>query len=171
MLGVEYSKVVRSQNWPTQNAEVMDAINGIPLTKFNQVRHEFAAIVNWSYIKYSYKIGDHYYEIVSELGPHISLFDWMIGSIRDRYKPKSIIQIRYNPNNPKEASVGFEVFRPEIMLPGSGMLLLAIGAIGLYLHSVVHGTGRGDEDELEKPLEYFLEKQKKEQKDRDQMMR
>lgn len=170
MFGVEYGKVVRSQNWPTMNAEIVDAINGIPLTKFNQVRHEFAALVNWSYIKYSFKIGEHYYEVTNELGPHISVFDWIVGSMKDRFKPKTFIPIHYNPNNPKETTVGFEVFRPEIMLPGSGFILLALGIIGLYFNNVVYGTGRGDDDELNKPLEYFLEKKKKEQKERDQRM-
>lgn len=170
MFGVEYGKLVRTQNWPTINAEVMDAINGIPLTKFNQIRHEFSVIVNWSYIKYSFKIGEHYYENVSELGPHISLFDWIVGPIRDRFKPKSFIRVRYNPSNPQDTSVGFEVFRPDIMLPSSGVILLILGGIGLYFNNVVHGTVRGDDDELNKPLEYFVEKKKREQKERDQRM-
>src|SRR5262249_51838042 len=120
---------------------------------------------------YSFKIGENYYEKTSELGPHISIFDWIIGSMKDRFPPRKIIEIRYNENNPMDTALGFEIFRPAEMLCGSAFICLVLGGIGLYLHSVVHGTVRGDDDELNQPLEYFLKKQAKERKDRDQMMR
>jgi hypothetical protein len=171
MFGVEYSKVVRTQNWPTVDAEVIDAINGIPLTKFNQIRHELSIIVNWSYIKYSYKVGDGYYEEVKDLGPKVSVIDWIIGPMKERFPPKKIIQIHYNPNNPKDTAVGFDVFQPFPTLCGSSFILLVLGGVSLYFNSIVMGTAGGDDEELNKPLSYFAEKAKKERLDRDQMTR
>ena len=58
LLGMEYSKYVRGQNWTKTTATVKRAINGLPMTKFDPHRvNELAVLVNWSYIEYEYNVG------------------------------------------------------------------------------------------------------------------
>ena len=71
------------------------AINGLPITKFEAHRvNELANFVNWSYIKYEYKVGDGFYEHQEEMGPHLTIFDYIVGPMAYRYKKGDTIDIR-----------------------------------------------------------------------------
>lgn len=134
LLGLEYSKYVQGQNWTRTTAIVDKAINGLPITKFEAHRvNELANFVNWSYIKYEYKVGDGFYEHTEEMGPHLTIFDYIVGPMAYRYKKGDTIDIRYNVHNPKESVFGFEVFRPVENLGGTALVLIFIGLVMQYL--------------------------------------
>lgn len=160
LVAMEYNKVIQSQNWTLIDATVDKAINSIPLTKYEPNKlNDIAAFVNWSYIKYSYTIGQDHYDAEQELGPHLSGFDVIVKPIKDRYRPKSTVEVRYNPRNPKESSVGFEVFRPVENYGGTGLVFIVIGVLMYYMTKIQEATVAADL-ELDQPLEYFDKKRR-----------
>lgn len=133
MLGAEYNKIVKGQNWPKVTATVDNAINSLPFTKFESNRiNTIATIVSWSYIKYSYKLGEHCYYNTEEMGPHLTVFDYIIGPMAMRFPKDKKIEVKYNPANPKESTIGFEIFRPLETLGGSALLFLTAGLLYYY---------------------------------------
>lgn len=137
MLGAEYSKIVKGQNWPKITATVDNAINSLPFTKFESNRiNTIATIVSWSYIKYSYKLGEHCYYNTEEMGPHLTVFDYIIGPMAMRFTKGKKIEVKYNPADPKESTIGFEIFRPVETLGGSSALFLIVGLLYWYFRKV-----------------------------------
>ncbi|MCW5822014.1 MAG: hypothetical protein KIT34_04380 [Cyanobacteria bacterium TGS_CYA1] len=133
MLGAEYNKIVKGQNWPKVTATVDNAINSLPITKFESNRiNTIATIVSWSYIKYSYKLGEHCYYNTEEMGPHLTVFDYIIGPMAMRFPKDKKIEVKYNPANPKESTIGFEIFKPLETLGGSALLFLTAGLLYYY---------------------------------------
>lgn len=133
MLGAEYNKIVKGQNWPKVTATVDNAINSLPITKFESNRiNTIATIINWSYIKYSYKLGEHCYYNTEEMGPHLTVFDYILGPMAMRFYKGKKIEVKYNPLNPKESTIGFEIFRPVETLGGSALLFLTAGLLYYY---------------------------------------
>ncbi len=160
LVAMEYYKVIQSQNWTLVEATVDKAINGIPLTKYEPNKlNDFCALINWSFIKYSYSLGANHYDAEQELGPHLSGFDIMVTPIKDRYRPKSTVEVRYNPRNPKESAVGFEVFRPVETYGGTGLVFIVIGVLMYYMTKLQEATVAADL-ELDQPLEYFEKKRR-----------
>ena len=134
LLGLEYSKYVQGQNWTRTTATVDKAINGLPITKFEPHRvNEVANFVSWSYIKYEYRVGDGFYEHTEELGPHLTIFDFIVGPMAQRFQNGDTIDIRYNEHDPKQSVFGFEIFRPIETLGGSGLVLIFLGLTIQYL--------------------------------------
>lgn len=161
LVGMEYNKVIQSQNWNLVNATVEKSINGVPLTKFEPNKfNDMTAFVNWTYIRYHYVIGAAHYDAEQELGPHLSVFDSMIGPIKKRLPSNSIIEIRYNPRDPKDSRVGFDVFRPMETYGGTALVFIFIGIVLFYM-SKVHEATLTDDQELNQPLEYFEKKRRK----------
>lgn len=147
LLGLEYSKYVRGQNWTRTTATVKQAINGLPMTKFEAHRiNELAVIVNWSYIEYDYKIGDGQYDHIEEMAPHLTIFDFLIGPMAYRFKEGDTIDIRYNEHNPKESVFGFEIFRPLETLGGTGLVFLAIGFLMQHAERAISGIEQDTKD-------------------------
>lgn len=133
MLGAEYNKIVKGQNWPKVTANVENAINSLPITKFESNRiNTIATIVSWSYIKYSYRLGEHCYYNTEEMGPHLTVFDYIIGPMAMRFPKGKKIEVKYNPANPKESTIGFEIFKPLETLGGSALLFLTAGLLYYY---------------------------------------
>lgn len=133
MLGAEYNKIVKSQNWSKVTATVDSAINSLPITKFESNRiNTIATIINWSYIKYSYRLGEHCYYNTEEMGPHLTVFDYLLGPMAMRFPKDKKIEVKYNPANPKESTIGFDIFRPVETLGGSAMIFLTAGLIYYY---------------------------------------
>lgn len=161
LVAIEYNRVIQGQNWTLVNAKVEKSINGIPLTKFEPNKlNDITAFVNWSFIRYSYSIGSGHYDAEQELGPHLSGFDTMVGPLKDRFEPGSTIEVRYNPRDPKETRIGFEVFRPLENYGGTGLVFIVIGIVMYYLSRLSETTLSSDQ-ELNQPLEYFEKKRNK----------
>jgi hypothetical protein len=160
LVAMEYNKVIQSQNWTLVNAKVEKSINGIPLTKFEPNKlNDVTAFFNWSYIRYHYVIGAGQYDAEQELGPHLSILDSIVGPLKERLPAGSTIEIRYNPRNPNESKVGFDVFRPIETYGGTAAIWLALGVIMYYMSRVTEST-LSDDQELNMPLEYFDKKRK-----------
>src|SRR5579883_219627 len=148
VLGLEYGRSVQCETWTPVKAKVADAINGLPLTKYEPNRlNNIATIVNWSFIKYSFNVGEGLYEGEQELGPHLTVFDYWVGPLAQRLPKDSTIDVKYNPVNPKESRVAFDVLKPVETLVGTGMVFLIIGGVGLFLSRVTE-TATGDDEEL-----------------------
>ena len=124
---MEYSKYVRGQNWTPATARVKRAINSIPLTKFEPHRmNEIATVANWSYIEYEYQVGEGIYQHTEEMGPHLTMFDYMVSPMAYRFKKDDIIDIKYNEHDPKESVFGFEIFRPVETLGGTALVFFLV---------------------------------------------
>lgn len=138
LLGLEYSKYVKGQNWLSAKAKVERSINGLPLTKFEPNRlNILATVVNWSFIEYNYSIGEGFYQNSQEMGPHLTIFDYMVEPLALRYGEGAEMDIKYNPHNPKESTFGFEVFRPVETFGGTAGIFLILGLITMYLGRIV----------------------------------
>lgn len=160
LLAMEYNKVIQGQNWIPVTAKVEKSIKGIPITKFEPNKlNDITAFVNWSFIRYNYTIGAGHYDSEQELGPHLSGFDMMVGPLKDRIKAGSTIEVRYNPRDPKDSRLGFDVFRPLENYGGSGLVFIVAGLIMFYLSKVSETTLSADY-ELSQPLEYFDKKRR-----------
>lgn len=149
LLGTEYSKYVKGENWTPVEGEIIDSINGLPLTRFEPNRlNTLATVANWSYVKYKYTIGEGIYENTEEMAPHLTLFDYIIGPMAVRYGPGAPIALLYNPLEPKESTFGFEVFRPIENLGGTACVFFGIGFVLLYVNNVVN-TANDDSSNLD----------------------
>lgn len=149
LLGIEYSKYVRGQNWTPTTAVVDKAINSIPATKFEPNRaNEIATIVNWSYIKYEYKVGEGIYQHTEELGPHLALFDFWIGPMAYRFRHGDTIQIKYNEHDPNQSVFGFDVFRPVETLGGTAMVFILVALIMIFLQNLSKSTESTDTENI-----------------------
>lgn len=160
LTGLEYSRHIQTQNWTAAKATVKEAINSLPITKYEPNRlNQICVLVNWSYVKYSYKIGEGHYDGEQELGPHLTVFDYMVEPIAIRLPPGKEIDIRYNPRKPGESRLALDVFHPIEMYFGSACVFTVIGLLLMYM-SKIAVTAEGDDDELNKPLEYFEKKRR-----------
>lgn len=149
LFAMEYSKYVRGQNWTPATARVKRAINSIPLTKFEPHRmNEIATIVNWSYIEYEYKVGDGIYQHTEELGPHLTVFDYMVSPMAYRFKKDDIINIKYNEHDPKESVFGFEIFRPVETLGGTALAFFLVAVVLLLIERMLAATTTTDTENL-----------------------
>lgn len=140
---------MRGQNWTPTTATVEKAANSIPATKYEPNRlNEIAAFVNWSYISYEYKVGDGIYQHTEEMGPHFSIFDYMIGPLAYRFNEGDTIDIKYNEHNPKESVFGFDIFRPVETLGGTAMLFVFVGMILLGIDRMLSVADNRDTENM-----------------------
>lgn len=161
MMGIEYHHHHQGQNWNVAKAKVENAINSLPITKYkpNQLNSSICIFINWSYIKYTYDIGQGHYDEEKELGPHLTVIDYIIGPLARRISPGDEIEIRYDPRNPKESRIGLDVFRPIENFGGSGLVFIAIGLLMLYMNKINAST-MTDDEELNQSLDYFEKKRR-----------
>lgn len=166
LLGIEYSNFIQGETWTPVKAKVEDSTNSLPMTKFetgpvaDRLNNLVATFVNWSYIKYSYMLGEGRYDDAKELGPHLTMFDMWVGPLAQRLPKGNQVDIFVNPSNPKETKVGFDVFRPFEMFFGTGSVFIVVGGIIMYLTKLIATTSSADDD-LNKPIEYFDQKKRK----------
>lgn len=160
LTGIEYFRNVQSQNWIETDGVVVKAINSLPVTKYEPNRlNNICVLVNWSYVKYSYSIGAGHYDAEAELGPHLAMFDFMVGPVAVRLPDGKAIKVRYNPRNPNESRLAMDVLHPVEMFFGTASVFSALGLLLFYM-SKISVTAEGDDDELNKPLEYFEKKRR-----------
>ncbi|MBX9667709.1 MAG: DUF3592 domain-containing protein [Candidatus Obscuribacterales bacterium] len=161
ILAMEYYRFVQGQNWPTSTATVQKSANSLPFDKFMSSRMDgMATFINWSYIRYNYSVNEGRYDAEKELGPHLTSFDFYIGTMAERFPEGTRFNVRVNPRDPKESCVGFEVFKPLEMLGGSALVFGILGTVLLYLANIT-STTTGDDAELDQPIEYFEKKYRK----------
>jgi len=160
LLGMEYQRYIQAQNWISAKAKVEKAINSIPATKFKpNALNRICTLVNWSYVRYHYIIGEGHYDGEQELGPHLTLFDYMVGPVAVRLEPGTEIDVKYNPRNPLESRVGLDVLKPIETLFGTAAAFMGVGLLLLYMNKITESAAKEDE-ELNKPLEYFEQKRR-----------
>jgi hypothetical protein len=160
LAGLEYSKHIQTQNWTAAKGTVVQAINSIPITKYDPNRlNVICTLVNWTYVKYSFSIGAGHYDGEQELGPHLTIFDYMVGPIAVRLPKGKEIDVRYNPRNPNESRLTLDALHPVEMFFGTASVYL-VAALLLFYINKISATAEGDDDELNQPLEYFEKKRR-----------
>ncbi|MCA9814158.1 MAG: hypothetical protein KC652_03520, partial [Cyanobacteria bacterium HKST-UBA01] len=91
---------------------------------------------------------DGIYQHTEEMGPHLSMFDYMVGPMAYRFKKDDIIDIKYNEHDPKESVFGFEIFRPVETLGGTALAFFLVAMVLLLLERMLAATTTTETENL-----------------------